>query len=105
MILMGVNNTLAITAMHSIKLGPGQYLWDLFHRWLQMVADRHQDMDLLVRWTPRHIDIKGNEEADKEAKATAKDGSSPSQKLPSQLQKMLPCSKLAVWQAFHVKLK
>ena len=70
-----------------------------------MVTDRHQDMDLLIRWTPGHIDIEGNEETDKEAKAAAKHGSSPNQKLPSQLQKTLPCSKLAVQQAFHAKLK
>ena len=28
---MGVDSTSAITAMHAIKLGPGHYLWDLFH--------------------------------------------------------------------------
>jgi hypothetical protein len=72
MILVGVDNTSAITAMHSIKLGPGHYLWDLFHRWLQMVSDRHQDMDLLIRWTPGHINIEGNKEANKEAKTAAK---------------------------------
>jgi len=54
---------------------------------------------------PRHINIKENEEADKEAKAAAKHGSSPNQKLPSQLQKTLLHSKLAVQQAFHAKLK
>jgi ribonuclease HI len=104
-ILMGVDNTAAITATHSIKPGPGHYLWDLFHRRLKMVSDRHQDMDLLIRWMPGHIDIEGNEEADKEAKAAAKHRSSPNQKLPSQLQRTLPCSKSAVWQAYHAKLK
>jgi hypothetical protein len=102
---MGVDNTSAITATHAIKPGPGHYLWDLFHRRLRMVTDRHQDMDLLIRWTPGHIDIEGNEEADKEAKAAAKHGSSPNQKLPSQLRKTLPRSKSAVQQAFHAKLK
>jgi len=102
---MGVNNTLAITMMHSIKPGLGHYPWNLFHQWLQMVTDRHQDMDLLVRWMPGHTDIEGNEEADKEAKAAAKDGSSPSQRLPSQLWKKLPYRKSAVQQAFHAKLK
>ena len=95
----------AITAMHSIKLGPGHYLWDLFHWQLQIVTDRHQDMDLLIRWMPGHIDIEGNEEADKEAKVAAKHRSSPNQNLPSQLQKMLLHSKSAVQQAFHAKLK
>jgi hypothetical protein len=102
---MVVDNTSAITVMHSIKLGPGHYLWDLFHLWLQMVSDRHQDMDLLIRWTPGHISIKGNKEANKEAKMAAKHGSSPNQKLPSQLWKMLPCRKSAVQQAYHTKLK
>ena len=105
MISMGVNSTSAITAMHLIKPGVRYYLWDLFHQQLQMVTDRHQDMDLLVWWMPGHIDIEGNEEADKEAQAAAKHGSSPNQKLPSQLWKTLLHSKLAVWQAFHVKLK
>jgi len=70
-----------------------------------MVTDKHQDIDLLIRWTPGHTDIEGNEEANKEAKAAAKHGSSPNQKLPSQLQKMLPHSKSAVQQAFYAKLK
>jgi ribonuclease HI len=58
-----------------------------------MVSNRHQDMDLVIRWTPGHINIKGNEEADKEAKAAAKHGSSPNQKLPAQLRGTLPRSK------------
>jgi uncharacterized FlaG/YvyC family protein len=66
-----------------------------------MVANKHQDMDLLVRWTPGHIDIEGNEEADKEAKH----GSSPNQQLPSQLHKTLPHSKSAICQEYHTKLK
>jgi len=102
---MGINNTAAINVTHSIKLGLGHYLWDLFHQQLQMVTDKHQDMDLLIRWMPGHIDIEGNEEADKEAKVAAKHRSSPNQKLPSQLWKMLPHSKSAVQQAFHAKPK
>jgi hypothetical protein len=102
---MGVDNTSAITATHSIKPGPGHYLWDLLHRRLKMVSDRHQDVDLLIRWIPGHIDIEGNEEADKEAKTAAKHGSSPNQKLPSQLRKTLSRSKSAVRQAYHAKLK
>jgi ribonuclease HI len=105
MIPMGVDNTAAIIATHSIRPGPGHYLWDLFHQQLQMVAIKHQDMDLLVRWTPGHIDIEGNKEVDKEAKAAAKHGSSPNQQLPSQLCKTLPHSKSAIHQGYHVKLK
>jgi hypothetical protein len=105
MIPMEVNNTAAIIATHSIRPGPGHYLWDLFHQWLQMVANKHQDMDLLVRWTPGHIDIEGNEEVDKKAKAAAKHGSSPNQQLPSQLCKTLPHRKSAIHQGYHTKLK
>ncbi|KAF8814018.1 hypothetical protein BYT27DRAFT_7250430 [Phlegmacium glaucopus] len=105
LIPIGVNNTAAITATHTIKPGPGHYIWDLFHRRLSMVNNKHKDMDLLVRWTPGHIDIKGNEEADKEAKAAAQHGSSPKNKLPAPLRKPLPCSKSAVRQAYHTKLK
>ena len=105
MVPVGVDNTSAIIAMHSIKPGPGHYLWDLFHRLLQMVTNKHKNMDLLVRWTPGHIDIEGNEEADKEAKVAAQYGSSPNQSLPAPLRKILPRSKSAVRQAYHKKLK
>jgi hypothetical protein len=42
--------------MQSIKPGPGNYFP------LAVANDRHQDMDLLIRWTSEDINIKGNEE-------------------------------------------
>jgi len=70
-----------------------------------MVTNKHQDIDLLIRWMSGHTDIEGNEEANKKAKVVAKHRSSPNQKLPTQLWKMLPHSKSAVQQAFYTKLK
>ncbi|KAF8799169.1 hypothetical protein BYT27DRAFT_7045998, partial [Phlegmacium glaucopus] len=56
-------------------------------------------------WMPGHIDIKGNEEADKEAKAAAQHRSSPNNKLPAPLRKPLPCSKSTEKLTYHTKLK
>jgi ribonuclease HI len=105
MVSMGVDNVSAITATHSIKPGPGHHIWDTFHRRLQMVSRKHPDMDLLVRWTPGHVGIKGNEEADLEAKKASVHGSSPKHKLPAPLRKELPHSKSAIRQKYHAKLK
>ena len=102
---IGVDNIAAIIATQSIKPKPGHHLWDLFHRRLQIVTNKHKDMDLLVKWTPGHIDIKGNEEADREAKDAVRYGSSTIQKLPAPLRKALPCSKSAAQQMFHQKIK
>ena len=78
---------------------------NIFHRQLQMVSNKYKNVDLLVKWTPGHINIEGNEEADREARKAVQEGSSPLQKLPAPLRKSLPCSKSAVQQVFHEKLK
>ncbi|KAF8804567.1 hypothetical protein BYT27DRAFT_7106622, partial [Phlegmacium glaucopus] len=85
---MGVDNTAAIITMQAIKPSPSHHIWDLFHRRLNMVANRHKDMNLLVRWTPGHVDIEGNEEADRAAKAAITIGSSPNNKLPAPQEKL-----------------
>jgi ribonuclease HI len=105
LVSMGIDNTAAITAMHSIKSGPSHYIWDLFHKRLGMVRNKHKEMDLLVKWVPGHMDIVGNDRADKEAKKAATDGSSPLRKLPAPLRKTLPWSKSAIRQEYHRKIK
>ncbi|KDR80086.1 hypothetical protein GALMADRAFT_44463, partial [Galerina marginata CBS 339.88] len=56
-------------------------------------------------WTPGHIEIEGNEEADREAKRAAQEGSSDQRDLPAPLRKKLPHSKSATRQNFVQKLK
>ena len=105
MVSMGTDNTAAIIATHKIKPGPSHYIWDLFHKRLAMVRNKHRDMDLLVKWVPGHMDIVGNDRADTEAKKAATVGSSPLRKLPAPLRKMLPHSKSATKQEYHRKIK
>lgn len=61
-------------------------------------------MDLLVKWVPGHVNIGGNEKADKEAKKVVQEGSSPIWRLPAPLRKTLPHSKSIVQQECHHKI-
>ena len=105
MIPIGIDNTAAISATHAIKPSPSHYIWDILHRRVAMVCNKHKRLDILVKWTPGHMGIEGNERADEEAKKAAREGSSPSHKLPAPLRKILPRSKSAARQEFLRKLK
>ena len=105
MVLMGTDNIAAINAMHAIKPQASHYIWDIFHKRIKMVCNKHEGMDLLVKWVPGHMDIVGNIRADEEAKKAAMEGSSPLHKLPAPLRRMLPWSKAATWQEYHRKIK
>lgn len=65
-------------------------MWDIFHKRLKIVQNKHKGMDLLVKWVPGHVDIVRNDRADVEAKKAAMEGSSPLCKLPAPLRKTLP---------------
>ena len=69
-----------------------------------MVCNKHKGLDILVKWMPGHMGIEGNKKADEEAKKVAREGSSPSHKLPAPLRKILPRSKSAVRQEFMRRL-
>jgi ribonuclease HI len=103
MVPLGVDNQAAIVVTGSIKPAPSHYIWDAFHRQLNYMLAEHRDMDLLVRWTPGHADIKGNEQADEEARKAAAEGSS--RRLPRFLKKPLLKSRSAMKQAYAGKLK
>jgi ribonuclease HI len=103
MVPLGVDSQAAIAATGKIKPAPSHYIWDAFHRHLRGANKAHPDMDLLVRWTPGHTDIEGNEMADFHAKSAILDGSSDT--LPKFLRKRLPKSKSALRQARNAKLQ
>jgi hypothetical protein len=105
MVSMGTDNIAAIGVTQAIKPGPSHYIWDIFHRRMSMVQNKHKEMDLLVKWVPGHMDIVGNDRADAEAKKAATVGSSITRKLPAPLRKTLPQSKSAVRQEYHRKIK
>ena len=103
MVTIGIDNITAIATTHAIKPGPSQYIWDIFH-WRVAMTYNHKGLDILVKWTPGHMGIEGNEAADGEAKKAAKEGLSPTNKLPVPLRKLLPWSKSTVRQEFMRKL-
>ena len=104
-LIIGINNTAAIKVIHTIKPCPSHYIWDLFHQRVSVLSNRHKRADILIRWTPGHMGITGNKRADEEAKKAAREGLSPSHRLPAALRKTLPRSKSAAQQEFNHKLK
>ena len=92
---MGINNTAVIATTHAIKLSSSHHIWDLFHQRVAMVYNKHSGVDLLIRWTPGHIGITGNEKVDEEAKKAVRDSSSPLHRLPAPQRKALPRNKSA----------
>lgn len=84
MIPIGIDNTMAISATHAIKLSPSGIM---FHQRVAMVYNKHKGVEILVKWTLGHMGIEGNKKADKVKKA-AREGSSPLHKLPAPLRKI-----------------
>ncbi|OAX33385.1 hypothetical protein K503DRAFT_657318, partial [Rhizopogon vinicolor AM-OR11-026] len=61
----------AITAMGAFSSKPGHYLMDIFHDDLRRIIPAHDRRKLVIRWTPGHQNIPGNEAADVQAKLAA----------------------------------
>ena len=74
MVSIGINNMVAISATHTIKPSSSHYIWDIFHWRVAMLYNKHKGLDILVRWTPGHTRIAGNEKADEEAKEAVREG-------------------------------
>ena len=97
-----VDNQAAILAGERPTSKPGHYLSVNFRKIVQGVHDRLNlsKNDISVRWIVGHRNIRGNEEADKEAKraATDKNSMSPVDQLPAILKARLPISTSALKQ-------
>lgn len=108
---LGVDNQAAIRATGAFCSKPGHYLMDIFHDDLRKIIPAHDQRKMIVRWTPGHYGIPGNEAAGEQAKLAAGGDSSEAHLLPKSLKKrngtiiLLPSSKSALKQRFYAKLK
>jgi ribonuclease HI len=102
----GVDNQAIILGCRQYRHGRGQWAIDIFRKKI-IDLRRETRASFTVRWTPGHIGIAGNEEADELAKAAA-DGptnSSPHADLPPELREPIPRSAAAISQEFVKRTK
>jgi len=103
---MYIDNQASIQSTQSIKPAPGHYLVDILHRKVSRSKKKFRNIDITIRWIPSHLDVEGNEEADRQAKRAAKgDANSSLNRLPVELRNGLPDSKSAIKQAIIKALK
>jgi hypothetical protein len=103
---MYVDNQASILSTRSIKPTPGHYLLDALHNKVSHTKEKFRNIDITVRWIPSHLEVEGNEEADRQAKRAAKGNTdSPLHRLPNELRRGLPDSKSALQQAATKTLK
>jgi len=103
---MYVDNQASITSTLSIKPTPSHYLLDILHKKLNHSMKKFHNLGVTIRWIPSHLEVKGNEEADRQAKRAAKgDTDSPLHRLPTEFCGGLPSSKSAIKQEMTGRLK
>ena len=78
---------------------------DALHADLAVLRRRHRHLQLLIRWVPGHVDVAGNEAADKAARAAAAGDTSSLHRLPKLLRSPLPHSKAAARQRYRASIK
>jgi hypothetical protein len=102
---MYIDNEASICSAKLIKPTPSHYLTDLFHKKVIHTKKKHCNANITLHWIPRHLDILGNEEANRQAKKEAKgDANSPLHRLPKELRKMLQDNKSAIKQGLTKRL-
>ena len=100
-----IDSQAAIRATISTRPVPGHYFMDALHADLAVLRRRHRHLQLLVRWVPGHVDVAGNEAADKAARAAAAGDTSSLRRLPQLLRSPLPHSKAAARQRYRASIK
>ena len=108
---LGIDNKAAIAAARSHKAKSGHYLMDHFHHTLIAALQTIEVNKIIIQWTPGHLGILGNEEANAEAKETARGTTSAPHLLPKVLRmrdritRTLPMSKTARKRVFNASTK
>jgi ribonuclease HI len=105
--VIGVDNQAAMRAFQLDLRSPGHHIAKEIIRTANQIQKRRRksQYSLTLRWTAGHEGIKGNEAADKEAKAVAEGRSSDKKFLPSYLRKALLMNPSAIKRAYQDKLK
>jgi ribonuclease HI len=104
---LGADNQAALAVAMTPSNSSGHYLANLFLTAAFNLQKKNgtANYSLMLRWTAGHVDIKGNELADKEAKLAAEGTTSEASHLPKTLKKPLKYNKSAAKQAHNTKLK
>jgi ribonuclease HI len=102
---IGTDSQAAMLTTRREKQMSAQYLVSAVHRQIEGVVGMQTGAEVIVRWTPGHKGIKGNERADEEAKKAARGDSSEESQIPIECRGILPRSKAAEIQKHQKALK
>jgi ribonuclease HI len=99
---MYVDNQASILATQTKARNSGHYLLDILHTKLTRNKGKFHNLGVTIRWIPSHLEIEGNEEADRQAKQAAKgDTDTPLNRLPQEFRDRLPDSRSAIQQSIN----
>lgn len=101
-----VDNQASLLALDSIKPKSGGFIADAIHQMFDRVRKKHPQVRVTFRWIPSHLEVPGNEEADRLAKLGAEGVDlSEACDLPPLLRKKLPLSKSALDMTLSKRIK